>query len=474
MPSSGLAAAETPKSRSGSLRRVLGLRDLVLAQLLYIIIPEFFGTAAKAGPSHVALWISAIAVFFIPQALVVVYLNRLMPLEGGLYEWARLAFGDGVGFQVAWNLWLYAVVYMALSGLITTSFVAYALGPNSAWISETKWVVLAASVVMIVAMIFLARVGFVLAKWVTNIGAVFTLLTLAALLVAPLFHGDGTATKFNPLHLAFPPLTIFTLSVFSKMTFGALCGYEYMAIFAGECSCPERNLVRSVILSAPFIALIYVLGTSAILYFSPPDAVDVVAAIPQALTRTFHSFGFARTIVPISIFLLLMNYFATFNINFNASSRLPMVAGWEHLLPAWFTHLHPKYPTPINSILFVGAISVVASIAALIGVAEQEAFELLLVWAFAFYATAYLALFAIPLLVRKDLGIRPAIWLRAAAVSGFLVTLLYIVLSIFPIIDVPDTARYSIKTASVIFGANVIGIVLYRWRSRSRKDAAKR
>ena len=39
----------------GSLRRGLGLRDLVLAQLLYIIIPKFFGTAAKAGPAHVAL-----------------------------------------------------------------------------------------------------------------------------------------------------------------------------------------------------------------------------------------------------------------------------------------------------------------------------------------------------------------------------------------------------------------------------------
>src|SRR5262249_30870165 len=154
--SSGLAAAQArSQSKSGSLRRELGLRDLVLAQVLYIIIPEFFGTAAKAGPSHVALWILAIAVFFIPEALVVAHLNRLMPLEGGLYEWARLAFGEGVGFLVAWNLWLYAVIYMALAGLITTSFVAYALGPNAAWIAETKWVVLTASVGMMVAMIFL-------------------------------------------------------------------------------------------------------------------------------------------------------------------------------------------------------------------------------------------------------------------------------------------------------------------------------
>ena len=445
----------------------------MLAQLLYIIIPEFFGTAAKAGPSHVALWILAIAVFFIPEALVVAHLNRLMPLEGGLYEWARLAFGDGIGFLVAWNLWLYSVIYMALAGLITTSFVAYAIGPNAAWIAETKWLVLSASLALTVAMIFLARAGFAVAKWVTNVGAVFTLCTLAALLIAPLFHAaNETVAKFNPLHVVTPRLNVFTLSVFSKMTFGALSGCEYMAIFAGECRNPERNLVRSVILTAPFIALIYILGTSSILYFSSPDAVDVVAAIPQALTRTFHSFGFARAIVPISILLLLVNYFATFNINFNVSSRLPMVAGWEHLLPDWFTRLHPKHKTPVNSILFAGTIAMIASVLALIGVAEQEAFELLLVWAFAFYATAYLALFAVPLLARKDLGIRPATWLRTAAVSGFVVTLLYIVLSIFPIIDVQDALRYSVKTASVILGANLLGLGLYRWRSGSSAEQA--
>ena len=67
---------------------------MVLAQFLYIMIPEFFGTAARAGPSHVALWILAIAVFFIPEALVVAHLNRLMPLEGG-------AFTNGRGWHSA-------------------------------------------------------------------------------------------------------------------------------------------------------------------------------------------------------------------------------------------------------------------------------------------------------------------------------------------------------------------------------------
>jgi len=471
--SNAIAVAAAPlQPGAGSLRRELGLRDLVLAQLLYIVVPEFFGTAAKAGPSHVVLWMLAVALFFVPLAFLVAQLNRRMPLEGGLYEWARLAFGDAIGFLVAWNLLLYAVIYVALAGLITTSVGAYAVGPNAAWMVTSKWLVLVVSCVLILTMVFLARAGFAIGKWVTNAGAVFTLIVLASLVMTPLFQAHGSAARFNPLRLVIPPLSVFTLSVFSKMTFGALCGFEYIAIFAAECRSPERNLPRSVILTAPVIVLVYVLGTSAVLYFSTPEAVDVVATIPQALSRSFHSFGLAKTIVPLSILMLLANYLATFNINFNGCSRLPMVAGWDRLLPEWFTRLHPKHKTPVNSIAFAGAIAMVASIAALIGVAEQEAFELLLVWAFAFYATAYLALFAIPLLARNKLGIHVPAWLLIGALSGLAMTVLYIVLSVFPIIDVQSNWKYSVKTAAVILGANLVGIAIYR-RRETREQLAE-
>src|SRR5580704_7799558 len=97
---------EAVQPQSKVLRKELGIADLALAQILVVMVPEFFGTAVKAGPAHGVLWLLAIFSFFIPQALVVSHLNRLMPLEGGLYEWARLAFSDRTGFLVAWNMWL--------------------------------------------------------------------------------------------------------------------------------------------------------------------------------------------------------------------------------------------------------------------------------------------------------------------------------------------------------------------------------
>jgi glutamate:GABA antiporter len=455
------------QGHSAALRKELGLFDLVMAQVLLVIVLDFFGTAAKAGSAHVAFWLVAFVLFFIPLAMVVAHLNRLMPLEGGLYEWARLAFGDQVGFLVAWNLWLFVMLYVAVIGLVTTTFVAYALGPAAAWMASSMWLILTVSFALILGMMFLTALGLRVGKWLSNAGSIATLITLAVLIATPLLdRWRGTLAEYHPLRLVMPPLTVFSLSVFAKMMFGALSGFEYVAIFAGECRNPARNLTRSVLITAPFIALIYIFATSSILAFISPETVDVVGPIPQALRLGSRAFGFSGFIVPLAIVLLFVNYPTSFSVYFSASARLPMVAGWDHLLPEWFTRLHARYKTPVNSILVLGAVTLAGSVVALIGVGPQEAYELLLTWAFTFYAIAYLALFAIPFLSPKERGLRPGLWLRTAAVSGFLMTLLYVVLSIFPIIDVESSWKYSLKIAIVVLGANGLGWAIYRTGAR--------
>src|SRR3954470_13361763 len=95
------------EAQSSVFKKELGLTDLVLTQILFIVGLPWIGVAAKQGPSHVMLWIGAILLFYIPSAVTVVYLNREMPLEGGVYQWAKLGFNDLIGFMVAWNLWLF-------------------------------------------------------------------------------------------------------------------------------------------------------------------------------------------------------------------------------------------------------------------------------------------------------------------------------------------------------------------------------
>jgi amino acid transporter len=138
-----------------------------------------------------------------------------------------------------------------------------------------------------------------------------------------------------------------------------------------------------------------------------------------------------------------------------------MVAGWDRLLPDWFIRLHSKYKTPVNSILFVGAITLTMGLVGLIGVGEQEAFQLLQNAAGIFYALTYLVMFAIPLFGLRTLAPRPPIWLLVASASGFLMTLLYVVLSVFPIIQVESQLAFTLKITAVIIAANILGVSIF-------------
>jgi amino acid transporter len=239
-----------------------------------------------------------------------------------------------------------------------------------------------------------------------------------------------------------------------------------VAIFAEESRNPALHLRRAIFIAAPIIALLYIFGTTSILAYVSAEKVDVIGAIPQALRVALGGSTFARTVVPLAILFLLTNYLSSFSLNFAANTRLPMCAGWDHLLPKWFTRLHPKYRSPINSILFLGGVTMTASAAALIGVGHQEAFELLQIWGFTCYAIAYLALFAIPLFPSNNATLRGPVWMKILAVSGFLITFLCVVLSVFPIIPVHSQSAYTLKTIAVLSVANLAGLGLYFLRPK--------
>src|SRR6476660_2952242 len=135
------SAEQKVETRSESLKKPLGLFDLVLTQILFVVGSSWVGAAAKLGQAHLFFWLLAILLFYIPQAAVVIYLNRLMPLEGGIYQWAKIGFNEFAGFIVAWNLWLLSITVIALGGMFVTTNISYAIGGSAAWMPNNKWCV---------------------------------------------------------------------------------------------------------------------------------------------------------------------------------------------------------------------------------------------------------------------------------------------------------------------------------------------
>jgi glutamate:GABA antiporter len=457
-------------ARSAALPKSLGLVDLALMQILYVVGSAWVGTAAKLGTGHLMLWLLAIATFYLPQAVVVIYLNRLMPLEGGLYQWTTVGLGEFAGFLVAWNLWAYTILIMATFAVVVATNLAYLLGPSFSGLTGWSGYTPTISILLISGITVVTLFGQKVGRWIQDAGGASQLLTYTALIAIPFIAlKRGSIAAYHPLAASLPAITPLNLNLFGKMALGAFSGFEYVAILAGECRSPARAIGRSVMIATPIIALMFILGTSSVVALVPKDKIDLVSPIPQTLTIGFQGMGIARLIVPVLILMLLLRQIGNVTLLFAGNTRLPMVAGWDGLLPEWFTRMHPKFGTPTNSILFVGGLTLALCLAGQSGVGVQEAFQLLENAGGIFYAFAYLALFAIPIVAVNRLPEKPPLWLRAASAAGFAVSLLYTVLSLFPIIDVPSWKTFTAKILTVLIGANLLGFGIYLVGARAPK-----
>jgi amino acid transporter len=340
---------------------------------------------------------------------------------------------------------------------------------------ENKLMTTLVCVVLMTSIIAASRRGLALGKWVQNVGGLFLLVTFATLILLPFITaGRGTLANYHPFSASLPEFSSYNINVFSKLAVGALSGFEYIAILAGECRAPARNISRSVLISAPIIALMFILGTASVLAFVTPGQVDLIAPIPQVLSRGFGSFGWVSTLVSLTIFGVAARQIALMSIYFAGNTRLPMVAGWDDLLPSWFARLHKRYKTPVNSILFVGMVTLAFSLASLIGVKEQEAFQIQDNAATVFYALMYMVLFAIPLIAIKRFGVKAPLWLKIASASGFAVAVIAGFYTMIPITQVDSPGLFAAKIIVVVVIANAIGVALFiLGRKRTEKSVGE-
>lgn len=454
------------------LHRQLSLRDLVLTQILCVVGSSWVGVAAGLGRAQTAMWIAAMLLFYVPMAASVIGLNRIMPLEGGLYIWAHRAFGDLGGFLTAWNIWFYGIAVTATILYAIPTELSYLIGPSAAWLPESRIASVAIVSTMIAAVTIAALRGLELSKWIHNIGGGAMLTVFVVLIFLPLW----ALSRHLPIHWApfvmqLPPRSLRSFALFGQMLFGALCGLEYIAILAGESRQPARAIGRSVWISSPIICAMFILGTSSVAAFVPVGRIDFIAPIPQTLRAALGNTGAGNVFAIAAIFLLQLRLIGASSYIFTGVTRLPMTVGWDALLPAWFTRLHPTRRTPTNSIIFTSLLVFLLVVLANIGVHAQEAFQVLSNASLTHYELSYLAMFAIPLAGAATLRRSLPSWLKWTSSVGFLATLFSLLISVFPFVDVVDARAYALKIAGTTVLSNLVGFCFYRLRNKATRRA---
>jgi hypothetical protein len=281
----GYLMSSTTQPATHDLKRVLRLGDLVLFNVVAVLGLRWVATSAKAGPSSLVLWLLAALLFFIPQGIAVITLASRFPDEGGVYAWTRRTYGEWNGFLCGWCYWINNVLYYP-NLLISTAVIAtYAIGKGGTPLG-TSWVyVLSVALTALWIAAALNIVGLGAGKWLHNIGGVATYLpgiVLIGLGIVAIFTRPS-ANPFTAAALVPNVKDLSTLNLWASIAF-AFAGLELSSTMGEETANPRRDLPRAIVISAPLIAIAYILGTLSVLWLVPTSDLNIVSGFLQAIS----------------------------------------------------------------------------------------------------------------------------------------------------------------------------------------------
>ena len=348
-----------PETAIHALPRTMGLRDLVLFNIVAILSLRWFATAAAAGPSSVSFWILAGLLFFVPQGLAVSHLASRYPNEGGIYYWTKRAFGEGHGFLCGWCYWVNNILYYPNLLMSTAVVGTYVFGRGGTGMESNWSYVLPATLGALWLAVALNIVGLKTGRWLQNLGAVGMYLP-GILLVALGTYAAFTRPPATPMSLRtlLPDLDNWSsLNLWASIAF-AYAGLELCAVLGDEVRDPRRTLPRSILISAPPIAFLYIAGTVSILWLIPSGEVNIVSGFLQALAAGANDAGLALTwLAPAAAAMYVIGNIGGVGAWLTGPARVAFVIGLDRYFPPAFGKVHPRWKTPYVAILTQAALA---------------------------------------------------------------------------------------------------------------------
>ncbi len=462
------------------LRKEMGFWDVLLFNIATVLGPRWIAAAAHNGTSSISLWALAAVFFFVPSALVINELSSRFPEEGGLYVWAKEAFGDFHGFVAGWTYWIYTVFYFPGLLLASAAMSAYIIGERGMTLEHNRAFLLWVSLGLLLVAVVLNIIGLNIGKWLQNAGGVSTylpLMMLVAIATALWSHHDAIT------HITWasmkPVWNWDTVNFWSQIAF-AFTGLELVSAMSAEVHNPQRTLPRAVMASGVLIAAMYIAGTLAVLSLVAAPDVSPTSGVFHAITvgSMALKLGFLGILAAL---LVTVGNAGGVGSTVAGIARVPFVVGIDRYLPEAFGKIHPRWKTPYVSILVQAALSgAILLLSQIRSESIQAVYQFLIDAAIILYFIPFLYMFAaaIKLFGRRDRmenknavlipGGKAGVWITS--ILGFLVILVGIFVSLVPTGETKDKLGFEIRLVGGTLAAIVLGLTLY-WRGARAKSA---
>lgn len=298
------------------------------------------GLEPVLGESGIALGIILILIapiiWALPISLMTAELSSAIPEEGGYYVWVTRALGPAPGFMCAWLSWLYSIVDAALYPLLFATYL-------SKYVEMTTGHPVSNPIQVVTAILVILAMTAVNIKGIEAVGRAATILTV--LIIAPFLLMVLKAGLTMP-HLGGVQLTPGALSVGLAAVLWNYTGWDNLSSVAGEVDDPQRSFPRSLAISIPMVTLVYLLPVLAAIKTAPNA--EQWSEGSWALIATQASAPWIGNLVLLAA---LAATSAMFGSQMLASSRIPAVFSENGYLPKGLATIHPKWGTPVRSIV---------------------------------------------------------------------------------------------------------------------------
>lgn len=326
------------------------IRGIGLAGAALIVLNSVVGAGIFALPADIAARAGILSpwLFLIVGLLVITIVLSYSELasyfreSGGPVLYTTAAFGPVTGFSTGWIFFLSRMTAFAANTNVLVIYLREVLP----WLDNTigRGV---AIVAICGGLTFANYVGVRDGVRTVGLFTFFKLIPLLLLVLLGLPHVTG--------EILFPAdlPKIDDLGGTTLLLIYAFVGFEAATITAGETSRPRRDLPRALLAT--------VAGTGA-LYFL--IVLVYIAVLPGAGAAELTLVDLGRALAgPAGA--LIITATAVFSIGGNLASnmltvpRLTFALAEQRLLPGWFGRIHRTFRTPGNSILFLGALSMI-------------------------------------------------------------------------------------------------------------------